>query len=176
MHVPIRSGYPLQTLSLNFISGLNTCADATRYMLTVQDGWSHFCKLYPIKEAKAANVIHVLPDSFIAVFGCADEIRTDRGPQFTSDAFTQWTESFGIRKVKIPVNNPHSNKVERLHRTVQSMLCSTMGDWVWTIDCIIPNLQKLTEMDRTVHHHREAQSSPYRIGSDHIPPRIFMVM
>ena len=81
-------------------------ADGTRYVLTVQDGWSRFCQLYLLKEAKVANVIHVLTDSFIAVFGCPAKIRTDHGSQFTSDAFTQWTESLSIRM--IPEHNLYS--------------------------------------------------------------------
>ena len=48
MYIPIRSVYPLQTLSVDFISGLNICADGTKYMLNVQDRWSRFCQLYPL--------------------------------------------------------------------------------------------------------------------------------
>ncbi|MCP3668391.1 MAG: transposase family protein, partial [Gammaproteobacteria bacterium] len=140
IHVPIRNGYPLQSLNIDFIAGLNTCADGTTTVLSVQDEWSRFCQLYPLKEARATNVIRSLTDLFIAVFGCPAEIRTDRGPQFTGTEFTQWMRGLGIKHVLLPVHNAQSNPVERLHRTVQMMLRATMeaGDTQWQV--LLPGL------------------------------------
>ena len=36
IHVPIRNGYPLQSLNIDFIAGLNTCADGTTTVLSLR--------------------------------------------------------------------------------------------------------------------------------------------
>ena len=135
IHVPIRSGYPLQTLSLDLTSRFNACSDGSQYVLVCQDGWSRFCQLYPLKDGKSVTINNVLMDNWIATFGCPAEIRSDQGSYFTSDEFRQWCKSLGIKQVLTPVRNPWSNTVERLIRTVNQLIRTNMasGETEWQL-------------------------------------------
>ncbi|MCP3665484.1 MAG: transposase family protein [Gammaproteobacteria bacterium] len=84
--------------------------------------------------------MRALTDLFIAIFGCPAEIRTDRGSQFTRATFTKWMRGLGNKHVLLPVHKAQSNPVERLHRTIQMMLRTTMepGDTQWQV--LLPGL------------------------------------
>ena len=89
--------------------------------LTV-DTYSGFIWATPMKGETTRHVIQHCVRTF-AVMGRPDLIKTDNGPAYVSDAFSQFCKRWGIRlKHGIPFNSTGQAIVERAHLTFKSLL------------------------------------------------------
>ena len=107
--------------------------------LIVGPGWlilviiccfSKFCILSLLRDRRAATVANVFRKWVVAVFGTPAAVRTDNGAEFKGE-FAAYCAAAGIRcKRSCPYTSHSQGVVERLHRTVESMLrqCLVTGD------------------------------------------------
>jgi len=57
-------------------------------------------------------------DQLIEYYGIPEQIRTDNGPEFTSNEFKMWCEQKGVKHMAIQPGKPNQNGfIERLNRT-----------------------------------------------------------
>ncbi|GBL95634.1 hypothetical protein AVEN_24836-1 [Araneus ventricosus] len=70
--------------------------------------------------------------------GFPRELQTDQGTSFMSALTTEFLETFGVKVVRSSVYHPQSNPVERMHRTLKTILrvlcLEALPDW----DKILP--------------------------------------
>ena len=122
VHVPQRSGYPLQTVFVDLVGPLSVTSQGNQYILSVEDGYSRFIRLYPLKNKEARGVVEKLADDFIGTFGCPGRIHSDNGREFCNTLMDGLTKRLDIVHTRGPPYNAQSNSVERFHRTLNSML------------------------------------------------------
>ena len=122
VHVPAKNGFPMQSIYVDLVGPLSVTARENQFILSVQDGYSRFISLYPLKSKAAQGVVDTLCNEFFSVFGCPGRLHSDNGTEFVNSLMTGMKKRLGIVHTRGPTYNPQSNQVERFHKTLSSML------------------------------------------------------
>jgi transposase InsO family protein len=86
----------------------------------------------PLVEMSAVACAKALAFSWISRFGVPKTITTDRGPQFTSNLWSQLCSMLNIAHRQMTAYHPESNgAVERLHRRLNDALCAHSAAATW---------------------------------------------
>ena len=141
VHQPVTTqGFPGEKIFIDLVGPFNPTMDNNRYILTIEDGWTRFVQAIPIPNKEAKTVAGALYNKYIATFGTPMEIHSDQGTEFTNRIMEELAKGFQIKKTHTPAYNPHSNAVERFHKTLNQMLRTTLerDDLQW--DKVLPAL------------------------------------
>ena len=122
VHQPRRHGYPGEVLYVDLVGPLPESAKGDKYVLTMQDGFSKFAVAYPIPCKEAAVVANQLIEGWLTKYGCPTRIHTDQGKEFENKLWANLMDRLEIQKTATPAYNPHSNLVERFHRSLNQIL------------------------------------------------------
>ncbi len=119
---------------------MNKNHERYQYILSMEDGFSRFISLAPLKSKQAEEVIQALLIRFISRFGCPLTIHSDNGKEFTNQLLAKLLARLEVAHTFTPAYNPQSNNVERFHRTLQDhyrMWTATKEmDWVRQLPCL----------------------------------------
>ena len=88
-HVPSLTGY-IEKQYGDLVSMSKTIR-GNRYMLTVEDSFSRYCRVYPIPKNVEHMVAKVLMDQHFNVYGFPDQLHSDNGKEFLNNL---WRELF----------------------------------------------------------------------------------
>ena len=99
------------------------------YLLTMVDRTTRWPEAVPLSSTMAAvEVARAFIGCWVARFGTASYIISDRGPQFTSELWTAVAENLGVRIHRTTAYNPQSNGLcERFHRDMKAALHARLG-------------------------------------------------
>lgn len=122
IHYSRQQGYPLEMLYVDLIGPLNQTQEGFKYILSMEDGFSRYAVLHPLRTKETPEVTRILVEKFVASYGCPNSIFSDNGREFTSKLFEGMCKELNIVKKNSPPYCPQSNKVERLHRTIGAFL------------------------------------------------------
>ena len=76
-----------------------------------------------LKYIPAETISKNILREWIAVFGCPSVIITDRGSQFQSTLFDEFTKLLGVKHIKTTAYPPYANRlIERFHRQLKTAL------------------------------------------------------
>ena len=133
VHSPRLTGFPLEILFIDLI-GPFPVSHEMKYVLTAECGFTRYACAYPLRSKESVEVVRVLVENFISRFGCPTEIHSDQGGEFESKVFNGICEALDIKHTTSVAYQPWSNKVERLHGTINQfmriMLDRNECDWV----------------------------------------------
>ena len=119
--LPLPPG-PRITWSLDLITNLGPPDAPKKHLLAAICCYSKFCLLRLVPDRSSATVASTLKNHLFATFGTPAHVRTDNGKEFAGAT----AALFAAHKVRHHHTSPytsHSNgQVERLHRTVESLL------------------------------------------------------
>ena len=91
-------------------------ANGHHYQLTIIVTFTRWHVTVSLRDISAETVAESILREWI-VFGCPSVITTDRGPQFQSTLFDEFTKLLGVKHIKTIAYNPCSNGlIERFHR------------------------------------------------------------
>ncbi|CAG2250610.1 unnamed protein product [Mytilus edulis] len=112
------------------------------YILVIEDYFTKFTEVYPIRDMETGTVANVLLKGWIKIYGCPIELHTDQGTQYESKLFQGICKLLGISKTRTTVGHPRSDgTVERSNRTVKEMLSKYINkhqkDWDLYIDYMV---------------------------------------
>ena len=99
------------------------------YLLTAEDSFSRYCRMYPIPNKEARTVAKVLMDQHFNICGLPDQLHSDNGKEFVNNLWRELFSEFKIQHTTTPPYNPSSNPVEHFHRTLIAML-RTRGEGI----------------------------------------------
>ena len=116
--------YPFQLIAMDYfqIKG--------KSWLVIADRFSGWLSLYYFpREASSNDLVNTLKHYF-CIFGIADQISSDDGPQFRSGQFQQFLQSWGVKHRVSSAYHPHSNlRAETAVKSGQRILLdNTMSD------------------------------------------------
>ena len=105
-----------------------------RYLLTVVDRTTRWPEAIPIADITADTVLQAFLSGWIARFGIAETVTTDRGTQFTSETWRTSLRRLGVSVTTTTAYHPQANGlVERFHRSLKNALrCAVRASTSWT--------------------------------------------
>ena len=108
--------YPWQSIARDLF-----CWNKSTYLLAV-DYFSRFIEIAKLSTTTSQDVINHLK-SMLARHGIPEVVRSDNGPQYSSESFAQFAQNYGFVHVTSSPKYPQSNgAAERAVRTVKSLL------------------------------------------------------
>ena len=113
--------WPLERISLD-LTDMVSGANGYRYVLTIIDHYSRYCKFYPLRtkttDEVSRNFVVYLQD-----FGIPTCVVLDNGAEFTSLQFKELCKAHNIKLGYITPYHPQGNSLsERMHRTMKTIL------------------------------------------------------
>nr|VZI24554.1 unnamed protein product [Spirometra erinaceieuropaei] len=104
------------------------------HILTAVDRFTRWPIAVPISDTSAENIAMVFLTRWISTFGVPATLTTDRGSQFQSSLFREFTRLLGCAHITTTAYHPASNGlVERLHRQCKSTLMSQTESATWSV-------------------------------------------
>ena len=122
VHRPVATGAVGQEVFIDLVGPLPVTPDNMKYALTVEDGFTRHASIYPIPNKSAATVARTLVDKYLTVHGIPAVVKSDNGREFVNNIMHEVADRLQLTAKTTPVYNPHSNQVERFHRTLNQML------------------------------------------------------
>ena len=126
-----------QTIFIDLVGPLGISRDGENEyssVATFLDGYTRYLVAVPVKDQTAPTVAQALLDHWVAQHGVPLAIHSDRGSAYTSSLWKTLMSLLGIHHTVTPPYTPEANRVERVHRTLGSLLRSDSGgppqDWV----------------------------------------------
>ncbi|BHF77770.1 hypothetical protein SprV_0602088000 [Sparganum proliferum] len=102
---------------------------------TAVDRFTRWPIVVPISDTSAENIAMVFLTHWISTFGVPATLTTDRGSQFQSSLFREFTRLLGCAHITTTAYHPASNGlVERLHRQLKSALMSQTESATWSVN------------------------------------------
>ena len=84
VHRPMRFSYPGEKLFIDLIGPLPEAMDGSKYLLTVQDGFTGYSQAYPIKNKEAEPCAQTFLEKWVCIYGVPEVIHSDKGGEFES--------------------------------------------------------------------------------------------
>lgn len=105
---------PWHSVSADFYGPLPT----GEYLLVIVDEYTRYPVVESVRSTSANTVIPVM-DKVFSMFGIPRVVKTDNGPPFTSDQFSQFADHLGFHHRRITPLWPQANAIaERFMRTL----------------------------------------------------------
>ena len=120
-YVPLLTGYVGEKLYVVLVSMSETIR-GNYHMLTAEDSFCRYCRMYPIPNKEAHTVAKVLIGQHFNVYGLLDQLHSDNGKGFVNNLWRELFSEFKNQHTTTPPYNPSSNPVERFHWTLTAML------------------------------------------------------
>lgn len=119
---------PFEILSVDVVGPLPRSTAGYSYIFSVQDVFSKFLLLFPLRQATAKHISWNFEDNVILVYGAPQKVIMDNGGPFTSKLFHEVLRNYDIEPWHIANYHPQGNPVERAHRVLKTALTSYVSD------------------------------------------------
>ena len=124
---------PLDLISIDYLTDLPETARHNKHILVINDRFSRYLQVYPVKDRTAETASTVIVD-YILRFGIPMKLYSDRDPSYESNLFQNVMRQMGIKKLRTTGYNPQANGLtEQSNSTIKNFLTSyvneTPQDW-----------------------------------------------
>jgi len=118
-----------ERVAMDLVGVLPETARGNHYVLIMQDYYTKWVELTAIPNKKAITVAWAMLSSYIAHWGCPENLHSDQGNEFDAEVIQEVYRLWGIRKTRTTPFNPSSNgMVERSNRTMKSLFRAMAKD------------------------------------------------
>ncbi|KAL6421098.1 hypothetical protein ACFW04_013058 [Cataglyphis niger] len=132
---------PWQQVAIDLVGLLPRSTQGNAWLLTMQDRFSKWVEMVPLRRATAVGVTREFTRRVIYRHECPDLVISDNGTQLTSRQIENAFRSFGVKHQTSPAYIPQCNPVERANRTLKTMISQYVGKKHRRWDKYIPQLQ-----------------------------------
>ena len=129
IHRPVERFSVGETVCLDMLGPFPESASGNTLVLSILDLGSRYAKLVPLKDKKATTVLTAFKREWLQGEGSLpSQVLCDRGMEFASEFSRKFWRDFDIRVKFAHPGNHQTLPVERLHRTIMSMVRSLRVD------------------------------------------------
>jgi len=127
-------GVRFARIAIDIITGFQTTPNSNVCMMVVQDYYTKFVRVIPMKDHTAVTCAQALVKEWVLTFGAPLMLHSDQGREFESRLFQGMLEELAIVKTRTNPYRPQSDgMVERFNRTLiqglTSLVNSKQDDW-----------------------------------------------
>ena len=120
--------YPFHHIGIDFMGPL-PLSDSNQNILLIGDQFSKWYEAIPLPDQTASTTATALLENWICRFVFPHSIHSDQGHNFESKIFKSLNQALQVDKTRTTAFRPQSNSVvERMNRTLQSMLAKCVND------------------------------------------------
>ncbi len=113
---------PWHTIGMDIMGPYPTTARQKRFLLVVVDYFTRWIELFPIRSTTSVDIANIIMNEIFSRYGLPKYIVSDNGPQFVSNLFRNFCETFGIKQNLTANYHPQSNMTERVNRTLKPLI------------------------------------------------------
>ena len=118
-------------IHIDLVGPMPICQDY-QYLLTVVDRFSRWPTAVLIKDISASTVAKTILKEWISTLRTPRVITTDRGAQFQSSLFQEFSNLLGVKHIKTTAYHPQANGlIERFHRSLKTFLAARTDSANW---------------------------------------------
>ena len=130
---PVIAGAPYERWYID-LTGPHPKSDRGHvYILTCVDAYTKWAEAFPLRNKETESVAKVLVEQVFCRFGTPISILSDRGREVDGNIMRNICRMLGVDKLRTTPYKPSTNQVERLHRSINSVLGKTVAnhqrDW-----------------------------------------------
>jgi transposase InsO family protein len=119
LHVVVE---PWQTIGIDIMGPFPITRRKKRFLLVVVDYFTRWIELFPLHSTISTQIAEILMNEIFTRYGLPKFILSDNGPQFVSNIFRNFCETFGIEQKLTANYHPQSNMTERVNRTLKPLI------------------------------------------------------
>ncbi len=113
-----------------------------RYLCTFVDRATHWIEAIPLKDISAETISKVFYEQWVSRYGIPLQITSERGPQFTSNMFSELCMLIGSDHIKTTAYNPKANgALEQTHRRLKEALKAYGRNWIHSLPTVLLGLR-----------------------------------
>lgn len=113
---------PWQIISCDLCGPLPRSTQGYRFIFVVQDCFSKFALLFPLRSATATAIKRIIEEHVFLMFSVPEHLICDNGVQFKSREFAKLCADYQVNILFTPYYHPQANPVERVNRVIKTML------------------------------------------------------
>lgn len=151
---------PYEILSSDLMGPLPRSHRGYRYILVIQDYFSKFCSVFPLRTASADALTKKIEEEVFLMFGVLRLFICDNGKQYRSTQFRRMLETYKCKIKYTGFYHPQADPTERYNRTLKTMISMFVSENHRTWDV---NLARLACATRTAKHD-STRLSPYFVN------------
>ena len=133
------SGFPNETVSMDFMGPFNTTNRGNKHVLCITDHFSRYARAYALPDQTAQTVAACFVDRWICEDGEPYKIHTDQGANFESDLIKEVCKLHKIGKTRTSPYHPQGNAVtERYNQSITDIVAKLVKKEEFNWDSVLP--------------------------------------
>jgi len=125
---PVIAGAPYERWYIDLTGPHPKSERGNIYILTCIDAFTKWAEAFPIRNKEAETVAKVLVEQVFCRFGTPISVLSDQGKEVDGNIMRNICRMLGVDKLRTTPYKPSTNQVERLHRSINSVLGKTVAD------------------------------------------------
>ena len=125
---------PWELISIDIWGPVRPRAKGNRYLLTVVDAFSKFCRAIPLPNKEAKTIANALRQHVFSAYGVPWRIHSDKGAEFVNSVISELCNAYGVKRSSTTPYHPQGNSyAEQVHQfywnAVSSFIRAEQNVW-----------------------------------------------
>lgn len=116
--------HPWTVVAADIMGPLPRSRSGFSYLLVIQDLFTKWVELAPLRAAKGKNIRQKLDELVLTRWGRPRVFHSDNGKEFKNNAIEEYANENNIHFSLIPPYRPQANPVERVNRVLKTMIAA----------------------------------------------------
>jgi len=145
------AGSPMERIYID-VTGPHSATDRNhQYILACIDGFTKYAEAFPFRDHDAETVAKILVEQVFCRYGTPLFLLTDQGKDV--DGIMIFCDLLGTEKLRTTRYKPSTDQVERLYRTLNTILCKMVSTHQRDLDLRLSSAMGAYRADKRLSGH-----------------------